>query len=61
MSVMEAAVKTHFANLTFDEKLNRLAVVAVKVGLGSSRWTGVDHVGSDGGAATCTQDHGARL
>jgi len=34
MSVMEAAVKTHFANLTFDEKLDRLAEVAVKVGLG---------------------------
>jgi aminopeptidase len=34
MSVMEAAVKTHFANLTFEEKLDRLAEVAVKVGLG---------------------------
>jgi aminopeptidase len=34
MSVMEAAVKTKFASLTFDEKLDRLAEVAVKVGLG---------------------------
>src|ERR1700677_4194556 len=34
MSVMEAAVKTKFADLTFDEKLDRLAEVAVKVGLG---------------------------
>src|SRR5271170_5319942 len=34
MSVMEEAVKTKFADLTFDEKLDRLAEVAVKVGLG---------------------------
>jgi aminopeptidase len=34
MSVMEAVVKTKFAELTFDEKLDRLAEVAVKVGLG---------------------------
>src|SRR3984893_7479479 len=34
MSVMEAAVKTKFADLTFDEKLDRLAEVAVKIGLG---------------------------
>src|SRR5579862_7042193 len=34
MSVMEAAVKTNFASLTFEEKLDRLAEVAVKVGLG---------------------------
>ena len=34
MSVMEAVAKTKFAELTFDEKLDRLAEVAVKVGLG---------------------------
>jgi aminopeptidase len=34
MSVMEAAAKTKFADLTFEEKLDRLAEVAVKVGLG---------------------------
>jgi aminopeptidase len=34
MSVMEAVAKTEFAELTFDEKLDRLAEVAVKVGLG---------------------------
>src|SRR5271163_361514 len=34
MSVMEMAAKTKFAELTFDEKLDRLAEVAVKVGLG---------------------------
>ncbi len=34
MSVMEEAVKTKFAGLAFDEKLDRLAEVAVKVGLG---------------------------
>src|ERR1700738_753937 len=34
MSVMEMAVKTKFADLTFEEKLDRLAEVAVKVGLG---------------------------
>lgn len=34
MSVAEAAVATKFADLTLDEKLDRLAEVAVKVGLG---------------------------
>jgi aminopeptidase len=34
MSVAEMAVVTKFADLTFDEKLDRLAEVAVKVGLG---------------------------
>jgi aminopeptidase len=35
MSVMDAvATKTKFADLTFDEKLDRLAEVAVKIGLG---------------------------
>ena len=34
MSVMEAATKKTFADLTFEEKLDRLAEVAVKVGLG---------------------------
>jgi aminopeptidase len=34
MSVMEAVAKTKFAELTFEEKLDRLAEVAVKVGLG---------------------------
>ena len=34
MSVMEMATKTKFADLTFEEKLDRLAEVAVKVGLG---------------------------
>src|SRR6202040_1914059 len=34
MSVMEAVAKTTFADLTFDEKLDRLAEVAGKVGLG---------------------------
>jgi aminopeptidase len=34
MSVMEAIAKTKFAELTFEEKLDRLAEVAVKVGLG---------------------------
>ena len=34
MSVAEAAVVTKFADLTFDEKLDRLAEVAVKIGLG---------------------------
>ena len=34
MSVTEAAVKTKFAELTFDEKLDRFAEVAVKIGLG---------------------------
>jgi aminopeptidase len=34
MSVMEAVAKTIFADLTFEEKLDRLAEVAVKVGLG---------------------------
>src|SRR5271154_6627178 len=34
MSVMEPAVKTKFADLTFEEKLDRLAEVAVHVGLG---------------------------
>lgn len=34
MSVAEAAVATKFADLTFDEKLDRLAEVAVKIGLG---------------------------
>src|SRR5271163_5234842 len=34
MSVMEAVAKTKFADLTFEEKLDRLAEVAVKVGLG---------------------------
>ena len=34
MSVMEAVAKTTFADLTFEEKLDRLAEVAVKVGLG---------------------------
>ena len=34
MSVMEAAMKTKFANLTFEEKLDRLAQVAVQIGLG---------------------------
>lgn len=34
MSVMEVAAKTNFADLTFDQKLDRLAEVAVQVGLG---------------------------
>jgi aminopeptidase len=34
MSVMEMATKTKFADLTFDQKLDRLAEVAVQVGLG---------------------------
>src|SRR5580693_7198696 len=34
MSVMEAVAKTKFADLTFEQKLDRLAEVAVKVGLG---------------------------
>ena len=34
MSVMEMAAKTKFVDLTFDQKLDRLAVVAVQVGLG---------------------------
>jgi aminopeptidase len=34
MSVMEMAAKTKFADLTFEQKLDRLAEVAVKVGLG---------------------------
>jgi len=34
MSVMEVATKTKFADLTFDQKLDRLAEVAVQVGLG---------------------------
>ena len=34
MSVMEMATKTKFADLTFDQKLDRLAEVAVRVGLG---------------------------
>jgi aminopeptidase len=34
MSVMEATVKAKFADLTFEEKLDRLAEVAVKIGLG---------------------------
>ena len=34
MSVMEVAAKTKFADLTFDQKLDRLAEVAVRVGLG---------------------------
>src|ERR1700738_4470614 len=34
MSVMEMATKTKFEDLTFEEKLDRLAEVAVKVGLG---------------------------
>src|SRR5882757_1687391 len=34
MSVMEMATKTNFADLTFDQKLDRLAEVAVQVGLG---------------------------
>jgi aminopeptidase len=34
MSVMEAVAKTKFAELAFEEKLDRLAEVAVKVGLG---------------------------
>ena len=34
MSVMEMAAKTNFADLTFDQKLDRLAEVAVQVGLG---------------------------
>jgi len=34
MSVAEAAVVTKFADLSLDEKLDRLAEVAVKVGLG---------------------------
>src|SRR5271156_4069740 len=34
MSVMEAATKTKFADLTFEEKLDRLAQVAVQIGLG---------------------------
>src|ERR1700729_1544030 len=34
MSVAEAAVLTKFSELTFDQKLDRLAEVAVKVGLG---------------------------
>ena len=34
MSVMEVAAKTNFADLTFDQKLDRLAEVAVQIGLG---------------------------
>jgi aminopeptidase len=34
MSVMEMAAKTKFVDLTFDQKLDRLAEVAVQVGLG---------------------------
>src|SRR3981081_4495889 len=34
MSVMEMATKTKFVDLTFDQKLDRLAEVAVQVGLG---------------------------
>jgi aminopeptidase len=34
MSVMEVAAKTNFADLTFDQKLDRLAEIAVEVGLG---------------------------
>jgi aminopeptidase len=34
MSIMEVATKTNFADLTFDQKLDRLAEVAVQVGLG---------------------------
>src|ERR1700730_9347008 len=34
MSVMEMAAKTNFADLTFGQKLDRLAEVAVQVGLG---------------------------
>jgi len=34
MSVMAVATKTKFADLTFDEKLDRLAEVAVQIGLG---------------------------
>src|SRR5271170_7462616 len=34
MSVMEVALKAKFADLTFEEKLDRLAEVAVKIGLG---------------------------
>src|SRR5271154_4020884 len=34
MSVMEAAVATKFADLTFEQKLDRLAEVAVRIGLG---------------------------
>jgi aminopeptidase len=34
MSVMEMAAKAKFADLTFDQKLDRLAEVAVQVGLG---------------------------
>jgi aminopeptidase len=34
MSVMEVAVKAKFAELSFEEKLDRLAEVAVKIGLG---------------------------
>jgi len=34
MSVMEVAAKTNFADLTFDQKLDRLAEIAVQVGLG---------------------------
>ncbi len=34
MSVMEMAAKTKFADLTFDQKLDRLAEVAVQIGLG---------------------------
>jgi len=31
---MEVATKTNFADLTFDQKLDRLAEVAVQIGLG---------------------------
>jgi aminopeptidase len=34
MSVMEVEARTKFADLTFEQKLDRLAEVAVKVGLG---------------------------
>ena len=34
MSVMEVTAKTNFADLTFDQKLDRLAEIAVQVGLG---------------------------
>ena len=33
MSVMEVAAKTNFADLTFEQKLDRLAEIAVQVGL----------------------------
>ena len=61
MSVMEVATKTNFADLTFDQKLDRLAEVAVQVGSGAARGPGVDYVRSHGGAAAGAPNYGACL